>query len=225
MNAIQTIEKGAMVKLGDTEALQSFKRGVDDLLLRRSYFISQVMPMLREGQDYFVLKGKKSLAKGGAEKLASVWGLVSRFEKDSETLACFPGVNGLVAYKCLLGRDNKIVGEGRGSAQLKDHQNNPNTTIKLAEKRAFVSAVIRTTGLSDIFTCDLEDNISTNNVSIEAENAKKEVPITDRQKELLTVLIKRHVYDDEEKSKWLQEIPAMSKSEGSDAISSFIGLR
>ncbi len=219
----ETIDKG-MVRLGNTEALQSFKQGVDDLLLRRSYFISQVMPLLREGQDYFVIKGKKSLAKGGAEKLASVWGLVSRFEKDSDTMACFPGVEGLVAYKCLLGRDNKIVGEGRGSSQLKDHQNNPNTTIKLAEKRAFVSAVIRTTGLSDIFTQDLED-MPTSNVSSEAENTPKEVPITERQKELLAVLIKRHVYHDEEKQKLLEEIPHMTKAEASDSISSYIGLR
>ena len=36
------------------ESFELFKQGVYDLLLKRSYFISQVMPKLKENQDYYV---------------------------------------------------------------------------------------------------------------------------------------------------------------------------
>ena len=42
-----------------SDTLQSFKDGVDNLLAKRSYFISQVLPNLKEGQEYYIIKGKK----------------------------------------------------------------------------------------------------------------------------------------------------------------------
>ncbi|HBM46115.1 MAG: hypothetical protein UT05_C0007G0010 [Parcubacteria group bacterium GW2011_GWF2_38_76] len=215
----QTIDKG-MVRLGDTEALQSFKQGVDDMLLRRSYFISQVMPKLKEGQDYYTIKGKKSLGKSGCEKIAGIFNFSATFVRDNDTMDAFKSIPGLIAYICTLYRDDKIVGQGRGASTLDKNNGDPNKTIKMSSKSAFIDAVIRTTSLADIFSQDLED-MPTNNT----ENVPKEVPITDRQKELLSVLIKRHVHDGEEKGKWLTEIPNMTKAEASDTISSFIGIK
>ena len=59
-----------------------FKLGVDTLLEKRRYLIEKILPTLVEGKDYFVIKGRRSLGKAGAEKLASMFQLVAVFEKD-----------------------------------------------------------------------------------------------------------------------------------------------
>ena len=56
-----------------------------------------------------------------------------------------------------------VVGEGRGAARLDEkHGWTENNCIKIAEKRAQVDAVLRTVGLSEIFTQDAEDVESAN---------------------------------------------------------------
>ena len=82
MNGQKTL---VATNIQENESLELFKQGVDNLLAKRSYFISQVLPRLKEDQDYYVIKGKKSLAKGGAEKLASIYSLIATFEKDKES--------------------------------------------------------------------------------------------------------------------------------------------
>jgi|TARA_R100001530_G_scaffold2201_1_gene3664 hypothetical protein len=135
--------------------LATFKQGVDDLLAKREYFISQVLPKLKEKQDFHIILGKKSLSKGGAEKLASIYQLVATFDKDNDTVEMLSEVKGMVAYVCDLKRGGFIVGQGRGADTLGGNNGDPNKTIKMAQKRAYVDAVIRTTGLSDIFTQDM----------------------------------------------------------------------
>lgn len=141
----------------ESPSLKQFKAGVDDLLSKRDYFIAQVFPKLVLNQDYFIIKDKKSLAKGGAEKLASIYLFRAEFFKDDEMLAMIGETKGLIALKCLLYKNGEVVGEGRGADTVARNQGDPNKAIKMAQKRAYVDAVIRTTGLSDIFTQDLED--------------------------------------------------------------------
>ena len=138
-------------------SMATFRRGVDNLLKKRDYFIQQVLPKLKENQDFYEIKGKKSLAKGGAEKLVTIYGYTADFEKDNETLAMLGAEAGLLAYVCNLKMSGVVVGQGRGADTVARNQNDPNKAIKMAQKRAYVDAVIRTTGLSDIFTQDLED--------------------------------------------------------------------
>lgn len=142
--------------LGQSKSLSEFKLGVSDLLEKRSYFISQVLPKLKESADYYIIKGRKSLSKGGAEKLCSIYNLSATFEKDNETMNAFT-IPGLIAYTCTLSRNGVVAGQGRGCSTLSKCDEDPNKAIKMAEKSSYISATIRTTGLSDIFTSDLED--------------------------------------------------------------------
>ena len=48
--------ENAIVPTKTNESFELFKKGVDDLLEKRSYFISQVLPKLKENQDYYVKK-------------------------------------------------------------------------------------------------------------------------------------------------------------------------
>ena len=118
------------VTVQQSKSMNEFKMGVNDLLERRSYFISQVLPKLKENFDFYVIKGKKSLSKGGAEKLCSIYNLSATFEKDAETMSSF-SIPGLIAYTCTLSRNGVIQGQGRGCSTLaKCNNNNRNTRAR-----------------------------------------------------------------------------------------------
>ena len=214
------------------ENLESFKQGVNNLLSKRSYFISQVMPKLKEGQDFFIIKGKKSLAKGGAEKLASIYNLTAVFERDDNALEMLSGVKNLVAFVCILTKNGVIVGQGRGADTLERNNNDANKTLKMAQKRAYIDAVIRTTGLSDIFTQDIEDinleeiseggNNSQQNCLPEKklciENPTKENMITEKQRNFLVDLIYQKTVNEEDRERELAMIDGLSKYDASELI-------
>jgi len=128
--------------------------GIESLLNNRTTFIERVLPILKPNQDFYEIMNKKSLAKGGAEKLATIFNLTAEFQVDKETMELLKQ-DGLVAYVCNLKQGEMFRGQGRGSDTLARNKADANKTIKMAQKRAFVDAVIRTTGLSDIFTQDM----------------------------------------------------------------------
>ncbi len=204
---------------------------------KRDYFIQKILPKLVEGQDYYVIKGRKSLGKAGAEKLAAIYQLVATFNRDTDTIESFRGIEGLVAFICVLECSGGVAGQGRGAATLKSHGNDANKTIKMAQKSAFIDAVIRTTGLSDIFTSDLED-MPVENITValpeehkEASSDKNYFPknteegdtsITAKQKDLLISLISERIASASERERWFQEVESCSKFDASEMISSFL---
>ncbi len=129
---------------------------IDGYITLRQNFIKKVNAICVEGKDYHVIQGRKSLAKGGAEKIASIFKWTAKFEKDNEALEMLGEIKGLVAFKCTL-VNGQFVGEGRGAALLSKNNSDPNRTLKMAQKSAFIDATLRASGLSDFFTQDLED--------------------------------------------------------------------
>ncbi len=235
------------VQTQENVSLKEFKTGIDDLLEKRSYFISQVLPKLKEGQDYYVIKGKKSLAKGGAEKLANIYNLTAIFRRDNESLDMLGNAKGLIAYICTLTRFGVIIGQGRGSDTIERNQNDPNKAIKMTQKRAYVDAVIRTTGLSDIFTQDIEDMeieqvsgpetksekdkyekwgddlVNETNGSLQYEETPViENSITEKQRKLLISLITEKEYNEDTREERLNLIESLDKYEASSMIKEYL---
>lgn len=130
---------------------------IDSFLEKRAEFITKVKAIMVEGKDYHVIQGKKSLAKGGAEKIGSIFGWTAVFEKDISVSESFREVPGLIAFVCKLSKSGMVIGEGRGAALLGKNAGDPNKTIKMAQKSAYIDATLRASGLSDFFTQDLED--------------------------------------------------------------------
>lgn len=110
----------------------------------------------RDGRE---VESKPSLFKPGSEKFVSLFHFRPQFERDDDTWEMSGKTPGLFCYKCTLVTHNgAIVGEGRGSANVGEKQGwTVNNAVKIAEKRAQIDAVLRTGGLSDFFTQDLED--------------------------------------------------------------------
>lgn len=156
---------------------------IDAFITKRKEFIQKVNAICVEGKDYHVIQGKKSLAKGGAEKIAAIFGWTAKFAKDQETYEMlaksFPN-DALVAYYCWLTKPMEdqfhTLGQGRGAALLSKNAKDPNKTIKMAQKSAFIDAVLRTSGLSDFFTQDLEDMPNVNTAPQGQTNTQNTTP-------------------------------------------------
>lgn len=148
---------------------------------------------------------KPTLFKSGSEKFMSLLHLVPKFKKDIETWEMLGSKAGVVSYICeLYNVKGEMMGEGRGVATTFERQSEPlNGVVKKAEKRAQMDAILRTGGLSDVFTQDLEDSPPSDDVganklsppkSKPAENRStttKGHPLTTKQLDHINDLLKR----------------------------------
>lgn len=116
--------------------------------------------------DYMTIPrtNKPSLLKSGAQKIALTYGLIANYDI-LEKLSSKEMVKYM--FKCILTNGNGLkVAEGFGlcsslEPKFSKNKNNPfeieNTILKMAEKRAFVDAIVSIGNLSKVFTQDMED--------------------------------------------------------------------
>lgn len=125
---------------------------------------------LKRGTDFGVIPGTKqpSLFKAGAQKIANAFGLLQHFEVESaienpETPVFFYRVR-CDLVKIAQDGTEYVFTTGHGSANTMERRNgrnspwdSANATLKMAEKRALTAAVLSVSGLSDLFSQDLEN--------------------------------------------------------------------
>lgn len=126
---------------------------------KRKILSEYIKSQMIEGVDFGTImmggrETKPTLFKAGSEKFCSLFNIRPTFSYEHADWD-----KGVFAMKCeLLNKKGEVVGEGRGVARLSEKQNwTMNNCLKIAEKRAQLDAVLRTGGLSDVFTQDLED--------------------------------------------------------------------
>lgn len=131
---------------------------------KRKILTDYISANMKDGVDYGTIKfgGKESkptLFKPGAEKFCSLFGIRATFRKDQETWEMLGSKAGVIAFVCeLKTKGDVLIGEGRGVTDLNEKQSwTMNNAVKIAQKRAQIDAVLRSGGLSDFFTQDLED--------------------------------------------------------------------
>jgi len=71
---------------------------------------------------------------------------------------------------------NEVLGEGRGAFLVGEKGMKENSTIKMAEKRAKIDAVLNTLGLADLFTQDIEDDAPAPNPRADKDTAAPAAP-------------------------------------------------
>ncbi len=126
------------------------------------HFKRQIM---RQGVDYGVIPGvkKPSLFKPGAERAETLFGFGHRMERVEVEREDGKRIG--VTYRCVVfkpmpdGREVvKATCEGYAGNDESKWANAPwNTILKMADKRAYVGAILKATGMSDFFTQDVED--------------------------------------------------------------------
>lgn len=235
----------------DTKSIQVIKepvievRTTQDLSVRikeeteqRALITEFIGKHMKAGVDYGTIsfttksgatkESKPSLFKPGSEKFCSLFHFRPTFEKDSDTWEMSGKTPGLFCYKCVLVAGNgAIVGEGRGAARLTEKAGwTENNAIKIAEKRAQIDAVLRTGGLSDFFTQDLEDMPKEQLAGDVVEGKSYSKPqndrsITEPQKNAILGSMRRLGATDEHlKSKFgIEDISKLTLKEASNLIS------
>lgn len=153
--------------------------------------------ILKRDVDFGVIpKTKKpSLYKAGAEKVCFAYGLMQRYYIESKIEQIEPTPFFFYTVRCDLVKINLETGQeyvftsGYGSSNTSEKRNGfnsafdaANSSLKMAQKRALVSAAISICGGSGMFTQDIEDEgfISKNFDEIKATNAD-DAKITSKQ--------------------------------------------
>lgn len=126
--------------------------------------------LLKRDVDFGVIpKAKKpSLYKAGAEKICMTYGLLQHYSIESKLESLDPALF-YYTIRCDLvkvGADGReyVFSSGFGSANTNERRNGmssafdaANSTLKMAQKRALVAAAIAISGVSDMFSQDMEN--------------------------------------------------------------------
>lgn len=132
---------------------------------------TEAVKRLKKGVDYGTIPGtqKDSLWKPGAEKLCNFFGLSVESETVDSDIDWDKGYSFFRVRTILRSKKNgQIVATGIGSCNSFEKKYKRvaqdggladllNTIEKMAEKRSHIDATLRGTGLSDIYTQDVED--------------------------------------------------------------------
>lgn len=165
---ITKVEKGVEVSAPVAE----LQAAIDIESQKRAVIEKYIQSNLKEGVDYGVIEmeskktgktftSKPTLFKSGSERIASLLKVRPVFKKDAEVWEMLGSKAGIIALVCeLVDSEGKVIGEGRGACTIIE-KSDVNVCIKIAEKRAQIDAVLRTAGISDRFTQDLDDMAKT----------------------------------------------------------------
>ena len=149
------------------------------------------------------------------------------FEEDIQTLALFKHIKGLIAFICTLkGKNNEVIGQGRGTAVLSKINKYVEKTIRYAFNSALLDAIAKATKSLDalqIETNQKEDIDASEDVFPIEEIHEPKVNntgdmATEKQKNYLLELIKTNVADDNDRNELAGKVESFSKSEASETI-------
>jgi hypothetical protein len=146
--------------------------------------------------DFGVVPKTKSpsLYKAGAEKVCMAYGLMQRYSIESK-IEQANGDDALFFYtvKCELVKiatngQEYVFSSAYGSANTREKRNGfngafdaANSTLKMAQKRALVAAALSVSGLSSMFTQDMEDEKFMSGYTEIQETLDENAPITAKQ--------------------------------------------
>ena len=179
---------------------------------------------LKRDVDFGVIPRTKkpSLYKSGAEKICMSYGLFQRYDIET-AIERAEGDSPLFYYlvKCSLVKlvDGKeyVFCTGYGSANTSEKRNGFNSaydaangTLKMAQKRALTGAAIAISGLSDMFTQDIE-NEDFMKEAVDSATAKPEDAITPKQRQRIFAVASNKGMSTEQTKQWL-------KAKGFDSV-------
>ena len=143
---------------------------------------------------------KPSLLKPGAEKIAMMYGMLQRFSIKSMT-EDVQGDSAFFSYtvECQLvkiGNNGQeyVFSSAYGSANTREKRNgfsspfdSQNSTLKMAQKRALVAAALAISGLSSMFTQDIEDDTVAEKYNEMVDAAKANRPTSNQIRRLYAI--------------------------------------
>lgn len=178
---------------------------------------------LRRGVDFGMIRKKDgeaitkhpTLFKSGAEKVAVGYGLCQRYYIESKIEQV--GEDGaffFYAVRCdlvkIVNGTEYVITSAYGSGNTREKRSGTqspydgaNSALKMAQKRALVSAALSLGCMSDVFTQDIESDTEDGEVYFSAKDPKK--PITPAQVKFFYTAASRHGYSKTEAKAFLKD--------------------
>jgi hypothetical protein len=142
-----------------------FAEALERRKANRASLVSWVRSSLIEGSDYGRVSTKRgpskpSLWKAGAEKIGGLLGVTVHYPDLREYVqAALGGVDlkAIILHCELRDATGRVLADGVGARSLAQDYGDLNKALKMAAKSAHIDATLRLSGLSEVFTQDLED--------------------------------------------------------------------
>lgn len=132
------------------------------------------------------------------------------FEEDRETIEAFNN-EGLIAYRCLLSHEGKIIGIGRGLNVLSAENRYLSKSVKWAFSGALISAVTNAVKFPDL------SGTPTSDFGANSGDMASSFMATEKQKSYLTELI-GNMANEDERDAMMSQLSTMSKEDASELI-------
>jgi len=158
------------------------------------------------------------------QKLCGTYQFTATFSEDTDTLATFRHVPGLIAVQCLLkDKDGKPVGKGHGSAILTRINRGIERTAFICLNASFLSAANSACKVMDSLRLDTAALTTPKGLgeSYRANEEERSDLASDKQKAYLRQLISLNVEDEAERERWEAGVDSMSREDASEAIGQF----
>lgn len=173
---------------------------------------------LQRGQDFMKLPTAKapSLTQAGAQKISNLYGFLPIQERVT-AIEDYKEPFFMYGYKCSLCKivDGQVytLATAYGNANSKEARNGRKGAFDatqncdaMAQKRAFVRAVIQISGISDLFTYDMDnDNFNRDVESLQVDNTDPNTTITQAQRKRLFAIAKTYSMGTVELKGWLKD--------------------
>ena len=173
---------------------------------------------LQRGQDFIKLPNAKapSLTQSGAQKISNLYGFLPIQERVT-AIEDYKEPFFMYGYKCSLCKivDGQVytLATAYGNANSKESRNGRKGAYDatqncdaMAQKRAFVRAVIQISGISDLFTYDLDNEDFNKTVeNLQLDNTDPSTPISQAQRKRLFAIAKTYGMGTVELKAWLKE--------------------
>ncbi|MBU1557810.1 hypothetical protein KKC45_02515 [Patescibacteria group bacterium] len=154
--------------------------------------------------------------------------LTATVKQDSPTLSVLKATPGVVAFVCTLMKDNVVLGEGRSHTIINQNNKYFERSIRFTSNASIIDSVVKSIKTMDALflnKTNQEKEIVTDEdiheAKLEMEREENKENITDKQKSFLTQLVNTNIADEDEKGRFLSNIPDLTKSEANKAIQSF----
>ncbi len=141
--------------------------------------------------------------------------LTASFEEDRETQALLKHVPNTIAFRCILKKDGKIVGIGKGTSFLSRTNRYIDRAVSYTAHASLIDAMVRAVKTIEALDAGLPDIAG----SIESSFPKspEAEPMSEKQRQWLITLA-GNVSDEDEREEWMNRISTMTRKEASEAI-------
>jgi len=147
--------------------------------------------------------------------------LAATFEEDTQTLAVFKHIPGVIAMVCTLKKDNEVIGVGRGTAVINRVNKYIEKTVRASVNASLVDAIFHSTKMLDA----LHINTRTGTGIDEADGQKESNLASDKQKKYLRELVQSKTTSLSDKFQWEAKIESFTREEASVAIQDLVNKK